>query len=123
MDFFWINRDQRSFEWFLTLLSQLEAENLQDSFLKLHMYMTSALRKTDMKAVGLHMALDLVHEKHNKDLITGLQTRTMAGRPNWDEVYTYKCMINKYMIVFLPYNYYCIITCRLFKLFRKKVKL
>ena len=50
------------------------------------MYMTSALRKTDMKAIGLHMALDLVHEKQNIDLITGLHTRTLAGRPNWDDV-------------------------------------
>ncbi len=76
-----------SFEWFLTLLSQLETEKIEgDAFLRLHMYMTSALRKTDMKAIGLHMALDLVHEKQNVDLITGLHTRTMAGRPNWDEV-------------------------------------
>ena len=87
MDFFWINRDQKSFEWFLTLLSQLETEKIEgDAFLQLHMYMTSALRKTDMKAIGLHMALDLVHEKQNIDLITGLHTRTLAGRPNWDDV-------------------------------------
>ena len=52
----------------------------------MHMYMTSALRKTDMKAIGLHMALDLIHEKQHKDLITGLQTRTLAGRPDWDKV-------------------------------------
>ena len=39
-----------------------------------------------MKAIGLHMALDLIHEKQQKDLITGLQTRTLAGRPDWDKV-------------------------------------
>lgn len=27
------------------------------------MYITSALQKTDMKAVGLQLALDLLHEK------------------------------------------------------------
>ena len=87
VDFFWINRDQRSFEWFLTLLSQLENEKIGgDTFLKLHMYMTSALRRTDMKAIGLHIALDLIHERQHIDLITGLQTRTLAGRPDWDEV-------------------------------------
>ena len=26
VDFFWINRDQKSFEWFVSLLSQLELE-------------------------------------------------------------------------------------------------
>lgn len=75
------------------------------------MYITSALQRTDMKAVGLQLALDLLHEKvsleipHNwpiylfplaplslplqgkRDLITGLKTRTNAGRPNWDKVF------------------------------------
>ena len=66
MDFFWINRDQRSFEWFVHFLSQLELEQaelsgLMDRFLDLHLYITSALKKTDMKAVGLQMALDLIY--------------------------------------------------------------
>lgn len=30
------------------------------------MYITSALQKTDMKAVGLQLALDLLHEKVSK---------------------------------------------------------
>lgn len=29
----------------------------------MHMYVTSALQRTDMKAVGLQLALDLLHEK------------------------------------------------------------
>lgn len=52
----------------------------------LYMYMTSALRKTDVKAIGLQMALDLIHKKEKRDLITGLKTRTQAGRPDWDKV-------------------------------------
>ena len=32
-------------------------------FLDMHMYITSALQRTDMKAVGLQLALDLLHEK------------------------------------------------------------
>ena len=57
-----------------------------DHFLEMHMYMTAALNKTDIKAIGLQMALDLIHEKEKRDLITGLRTRTQAGRPNWDKV-------------------------------------
>ncbi|XP_018332506.1 NADPH oxidase 5 [Agrilus planipennis] len=91
VDFFWINRNQRSFEWFVNLLSQLEIEQAElgsamERFLEMHMYITSALQKTDMKAVGLQLALDLLHEKEKRDLITGLKTRTNAGRPNWDKV-------------------------------------
>jgi hypothetical protein len=51
------------------------------------MYITSALQKTDMKAVSLQLALDLVAEKEKRDLITGLKTRTIAGRPNWDKMF------------------------------------
>lgn len=108
VDFFWINRNQRSFEWFVNLLSQLEIEQAElggamERFLEMHMYITSALQKTDMKAVGLQLALDLLHEKvylhawfsaviliffqEKRDLITGLKTRTNAGRPNWDRVF------------------------------------
>lgn len=110
VDFFWINRDQRSFEWFVNLLSQLEIEQAElgsamERFLDMvnrlildqnwlihqihfqHMYITSALQKTDMKAVSLQLALDLLHEKEKRDLITGLKTRTIAGRPNWDKVF------------------------------------
>lgn len=75
VDFFWINRDQRSFEWFLQLLNQMEAEqalaetNNHDKkddrkrFLDFHMYFTGALQRTDIKAVGLQLALDLLHQK------------------------------------------------------------
>ncbi|XP_018302029.1 NADPH oxidase 5 [Mycetomoellerius zeteki] len=92
VDFFWINRNQRSFEWFVNLLSQLEIEQAElgitmEHFLEMHMYITSALQKSDMKAVGLQLALDLLHEKEKRDLITGLKTRTNAGRPNWDKVF------------------------------------
>ena len=29
VDFFWINRDQKSFEWFVSLLTQLEMEQAE----------------------------------------------------------------------------------------------
>ncbi|XP_043508307.1 NADPH oxidase 5 isoform X1 [Frieseomelitta varia] len=92
VDFFWINRDQRSFEWFVNLLSQLEMEQAElgvamERFLEMHMYITSALQKNDMKAVTLQLAMDLVHQMEKRDLITGLKTRTNAGRPNWDKVF------------------------------------
>ena len=68
------------------------------------MYMTSALQKNDMRALGLQLALDLLHEKvqnililpfvdinlllqEKRDLVTGLRARTKAGRPNWDKIF------------------------------------
>ena len=93
VDFFWINRNQKSFEWFVHLLSQLETEQEEHGgalgrFLEMHMYVTSALHKTDMKSVALQLALDILYEKEHRDLVTGLKTRTNAGRPDWDKVFT-----------------------------------
>ncbi|PRD30244.1 UNVERIFIED_CONTAM: NADPH oxidase 5 [Trichonephila clavipes] len=91
VDFFWLNRHQRCFEWFVNLLSELEVEQAQleekDRFLDIHMYITSALHRTDMKAVGLQMALDLLYKKEKRDLITGLKSRTQPGRPDWNKVF------------------------------------
>uniref|UniRef100_A0A8C5CE89 NADPH oxidase 5 n=1 Tax=Gadus morhua TaxID=8049 RepID=A0A8C5CE89_GADMO len=91
VDFIWINRDQKSFEWFVSLLTKLEMDQADEEpegrFLEMHMYMTSALSKNDMKAIGLQMALDLLAKKEKRDSITGLQTRTQPGRPDWAKVF------------------------------------
>ncbi|XP_078330195.1 NADPH oxidase 5-like isoform X3 [Crassostrea virginica] len=96
VDFVWINRDQKSFEWFVGLLNHIEKEQIDVAYeegkepekvIEMHMYMTAAQGKTDMKGIGLQIALDLMHKKDNRDLITGLQTRTQAGRPNWNQLF------------------------------------
>ncbi|XP_067327278.1 NADPH oxidase 5 [Anolis sagrei] len=99
VDFIWINRDQTSFEWFLKLLMQLEHSQAEgdtsDHFLEMHLYMTSALNRNDMKAIGLQLALDLLAEKEKKDSITGLKTRTQPGRPNWNKLFQKLAKENK----------------------------
>ncbi|OXB77616.1 UNVERIFIED_CONTAM: hypothetical protein H355_002925 [Colinus virginianus] len=90
VDFIWINRDQQHFEWFLDLLAVLELQQEEQEpggrFLELHLYMTSALGRSDVKAVGLQLALDLLAAKEQRDSITGLRTRTQPGRPDWSQV-------------------------------------
>ncbi|WAR29973.1 NOX5-like protein [Mya arenaria] len=92
VDFIWINRDQRSFEWFLTLLNQIEMQQSEhhgrlENCIQMHMYMTAAQKKTDMKGIGLQVALDLMYEKSQRDLITGLRTKTEPGRPDWTKIF------------------------------------
>ena len=75
----------------MELLNELELEQneygtLMDRFIDMHMFITSALQRNDVKAIGLQIALDLIHKEKNIDLITGLKTRTQTGRPNWDKV-------------------------------------
>ena len=70
VDFFWINRDQKSFEWFVSLLSNLELEMAEaegfNRFLEMHMYVTSALQRNDMKSVFLQLAMDLNFKKEQR---------------------------------------------------------
>lgn len=54
-------------------------------FLELHLYLTAALGKSDVRAVGLQLALDLLAAKEHKDSITGLRARTQPGRPDWSK--------------------------------------
>lgn len=88
VDFVWINRDQKAFEWFVNLLSELEITQAQlreaERFLDIHMYVTSARSQADLRP--LNQALDLMHDNEKREMITGLKTRTVAGRPDWDEV-------------------------------------
>jgi hypothetical protein len=75
VDFIWINREQKAFEWFLQLLTQLEMEQAEHisgaegrssemaKFLDIHLYITSVMPAHDFKAVALHLAMDLMHKK------------------------------------------------------------
>ncbi|XP_006823383.1 NADPH oxidase 5-like [Saccoglossus kowalevskii] len=91
VDFYWINRSQTSFEWFVNLLNQLEQEQSElsnlNNIIDFHLYMTSARGKGDLDSFGLQMALDLIHKKENRDMITGLMTKTNPGKPDWDEAF------------------------------------
>ncbi|XP_015792480.1 NADPH oxidase 5 isoform X2 [Tetranychus urticae] len=91
VDFIWLNRDQKSLEWFVHLLSQLEMTQAQidpnNRFLDIHIFITAALDSADIRAIGLHLALGLMHEKKDRDLVSGLKTRAKPGRPVWAEVF------------------------------------
>ena len=70
VDFFWINRDHKSFEWFVNLLDQLETDQRvavnnkgHERFMEFHLYFTQALQKSDIRAVGLQVALELLYKK------------------------------------------------------------
>ena len=91
VDFIWINRDQKSFEWFLSMLTQLEKQQTEvgEDFLKMQLYLTAAASESDIKGLCLQMALDLMRNKEDKDLLTGLRTKTRSGRPDWNKVGTY----------------------------------
>ncbi len=84
--FYWLNREQKAFEWFVELLSKLEAEDINHLF-DINLYLTGAQQKSDMKSSTLFVAMDLMHSQTQIDLITGLKSRTKTGRPDWDTIF------------------------------------
>jgi Ca2+-binding EF-hand superfamily protein/ferredoxin-NADP reductase len=79
--FFWVNRDQYSFEWFGALLKELETKDLQ-GLLEVHLCMTGA--RTGAAALGLEVAREAMRSVGRTDFITGLRTHTHLGVPNWE---------------------------------------
>ncbi|XP_022109887.1 NADPH oxidase 5-like [Acanthaster planci] len=68
-------------------LEQGQSQYSLDRFLDIHLFMTG-IQRFDMANFGLQMALDLVHERENRDLLTGLRTKLQAGRPDWNKLFT-----------------------------------
>lgn len=79
--FFWLNRDQYSFEWFRELLSQLEEQD-KENLLDVHLCMNG--RGVGVTALGVELAREVMHAAGRSDLITGLRTHTHIGPPDWE---------------------------------------
>ncbi len=78
--FVWLNRDQLSFEWFADLLADLERED-RGALLDLHLFMTDG--RTGATTLGLELAREVARDEGHGDIVTGLQTRTHLGAPDW----------------------------------------
>ncbi len=79
--FFWLNRDQYSFEWFDALLQQLEQID-HAALLDVNICMTGG--QTGAFVAGLELARDLLHSLGQRDVVTGLRTKTHMGHPDWE---------------------------------------
>ncbi len=79
--FFWLNRDQYSFEWFAALLAELETKDPK-GILEMHLCMTEG--RTGVTSMGLEIAREIMKAAGRSDMITGLRTRTHMGPPDWE---------------------------------------
>ena len=61
--------------------AQIEEDGGMDKLLDFHLYFTAALQRTDMRAVGLQLAMDLIHRKvtlqqyNHGSLVTATQAK------------------------------------------------
>ncbi|MEO7111499.1 MAG: EF-hand domain-containing protein, partial [Polyangiaceae bacterium] len=81
--FFWLNKDQYSFEWFADLLKDLEQKDRR-GVLDLHLCMTGV--RAGATALGLEIARELMKSAGRSDIITGLRHHTHFGPPDWDDM-------------------------------------
>ncbi len=78
--FFWVNRDQYSFEWFTDLLEDAEARDTARLF-DLHLYMTQG--RSGATSTALEAAREVAHAAGAIDVVTGLRAYTHMGQPDW----------------------------------------
>eukprot|EP00002_Diphylleia_rotans_P021803 TRINITY_DN4253_c0_g1_i6.p1 TRINITY_DN4253_c0_g1~~TRINITY_DN4253_c0_g1_i6.p1 ORF type:complete len:534 (-),score=105.83 TRINITY_DN4253_c0_g1_i6:1925-3526(-) len=77
--FVWINRDKEAFEWFSDILNELEHENV-NNFLEINTFLTGGLKTDDIRVL-------MYHENASSDAITGLESATNFGRPNFNKIF------------------------------------
>lgn len=82
--FFWLNRDQYSFEWFGALLRELEARDTR-GIMNVHLCMTGG--RAGATSLGLELARDAMRSSGRSDFFTGLRTHTHLGQPDWEAMF------------------------------------
>jgi NAD(P)H-flavin reductase len=94
VDFIWVNRDQKNFEWFLNLLRQFEQEQEyylasnsdEQRFLDIHLYFTEIKHDENIGNVPLDLISKVWAQVAGEDIFTSLKSKTHVGRPKWDQL-------------------------------------
>ena len=89
VEFIWVCRDTKSFEWFQMLLSSLEEQSMDAAshsgagpeFLRIHTYLTQRFDADDTANVYLNSV------GQAKDPLTALSARTNFGRPDFKKLF------------------------------------
>jgi len=82
--FHWLNRSQKSYEWFINLLSTAEKQLGNERF-HLHIHLTSLTHS--LTNIAMQIALDAYRVRYKYDPLTKLKATTSAGRPDWYEIF------------------------------------
>jgi ferredoxin-NADP reductase len=95
VDFIWVNRDQKNFEWFLNLLRQFEQEQEyylasnsdENRFLDIHLYFTEIKHDENIGNVPLDLVSRVWAQVAGQDIFTNLKSKTHIGRPKWEDIF------------------------------------
>jgi len=109
--FYWISRDKNAFEWFSDVLAALEQENY-NNFLEINTYLTSQLSVDEIRNVMYGFDAEA-------DQITGLQSPTHFGRPNWNEIFREKSVTHQGQTIGVFFCGPAVLSKELYKFSRK----
>ncbi|XP_073114616.1 putative respiratory burst oxidase homolog protein H isoform X2 [Elaeis guineensis] len=85
--FYWVTREQGSFEWFKGVMNDV-AESDHNNVIEMHNYLTSVYEEGDARSALIAMVQSLQHAKNGVDIVSGSRIRTHFARPNWRKVFS-----------------------------------
>ncbi|XP_020113878.1 putative respiratory burst oxidase homolog protein H [Ananas comosus] len=85
--FYWVTREQGSFEWFKGVMNDV-AESDHNHIIEMHNYLTSVYEEGDARSALIAMVQELQHAKNGVDIVSGSRIRTHFARPNWRKVFS-----------------------------------
>ncbi|KAJ0788045.1 putative NAD(P)H oxidase (H(2)O(2)-forming) [Helianthus annuus] len=84
--FYWVTREQGSFEWFKGVMDDI-AEHDRENIIEMHNYLTSVYEHGDMRSTLISMVQTLQHAKDGVDVVSQSRIKTHFARPNWRKVF------------------------------------
>ncbi|RRT79338.1 hypothetical protein BHE74_00050589, partial [Ensete ventricosum] len=81
--FYWVTREQGSFEWFKGVMNDV-AESDYNNVIEMHNYLTSVYEEGDARSALIAMVQSLQHAKSGVDIVSGRH----FARPNWRKVFS-----------------------------------
>ncbi|KAI3801436.1 hypothetical protein L1987_29541 [Smallanthus sonchifolius] len=84
--FYWVTREQGSFEWFKGVMDDI-AEHDHDNIIEMHNYLTSVYEQGDVRSALISMVQSLQHAKDGVDVVSQSRIKTHFSRPNWRKVF------------------------------------
>ncbi|KAL8191661.1 hypothetical protein R6Q57_028392 [Mikania cordata] len=84
--FYWVTREQGSFEWFKGVMDDI-AEHDHDNIIEMHNYLTSVYEEGDVRSALISMVQSLQHAKDGVDVVSLSRIKTHFARPNRRKVF------------------------------------
>ncbi|WCJ41146.1 hypothetical protein M5689_022028 [Euphorbia peplus] len=85
--FYWVTREQASFEWFKGVMDDI-ADFDRNQVIEMHNYLTSVYEQGDARSALIGMVQQLQHAKNGIDIVSQSRIKTHFARPNWRKVFT-----------------------------------